>query len=165
MSEFDVIRFHSRKSPRLQGYDYASRNYYFITICTHRKQCIFGKPGNLNASGKTAEQLFLDISSHFPGVQIDKHVVMPNHIHGIIVLSGDGISLSTVLGQYKAAVTRKLRHHHPGGKIWQASFHDHIIRNEKGYQQIWNYIDTNPAKWQTDCFYSPAVLLDESLSK
>ncbi|MBR4279130.1 MAG: hypothetical protein IKT34_03030, partial [Clostridia bacterium] len=68
-----------RKSPRLQGYDYKTPNYYFITICTHNKEKIFGTEDQRNELGNIAEKGFLQISNHFPDIEIDKFVVMPNH--------------------------------------------------------------------------------------
>jgi hypothetical protein len=59
-----------------------------------------------------------------------------------------------VVGQYKSYVSRSIHHIAPMLNVWQTSFHDHIIRNQHDYQRIWEYIDTNPQKWQEDCFYS-----------
>ena len=92
---------------------------------------------------------------------MDKYVIMPNHIHMIVVIGCDGAersrpfpTLSTVIGQYKSGVSRNIHSICPDFKIWQKSFHDHIIRNENDYQMIWQYIDTNPATWENDCFYT-----------
>ena len=93
------------------------------------------------------------ISKVFPGVVVDKYVVMPNHIHAIIVLKEHGVGLSTVIGQYKTAVTRKIRSAAPNMIVWQRSFHDHIIRNQKSYELIWSYIDSNPYRWKEDLFF------------
>lgn len=148
----------NRKSARIPGYDYATENYYFITICTYEKKCIFGQAGNLNGRGKIAEELLRQIPEHFPGVKIDKAVVMPNHIHAVIILGcgngeGDLPSLNAVIGQYKAAVTREIHKAKPGLRVWQRSYHDHIIRNQASYEKIWQYIETNPQRWNEDCFY------------
>ena len=69
-----------RKSPRLANFNYASDNYYFVTVCTKEKECIFGQPKRLNWFGQVVERQILDIEKHFPGVSVDKYVVMPNHI-------------------------------------------------------------------------------------
>ena len=145
-------RFHTRKSPRLKQYDYTARNYYFITLCTWNKLCRFGSCEQLSPLGVTAGQLLQEIPAHFPGVILDKFVIMPNHIHAIVYLDGT-VNLSTVVGQYKAAVSRQLRMDKPNEKLWQISFHDHVIRDQTDYQRIWAYIDTNPARWMDDCFY------------
>ena len=147
-----------RKSPRIPGYDYATPNYYFITICTHDKKCIFGKPNQLNRCGKIAEHCLLKMPEINSGVYIDKYVVMPNHIHAIMVISSDvdhsdANNISRIIGQYKMAVTKKIRNVEPEKVVWQRSFHDHVIRNREGYKLIWQYIDNNPIKWEEDCFF------------
>lgn len=147
-----------RKSPRIPEYDYGTPNYYFVTICTHEKKCIFGKPGELNGFGKIAESCLLKIPMLYSDILIDKYVIMPNHIHAIIVIRSDPqksrkTDLSIVLGQYKMTVTKLIRLREPGKKVWQRSFHDHIIRNQRRYEWIWMYIENNPLKWEEDGFY------------
>ena len=146
-------RFPVRKHPRLASYDYSKPNYYFVTICTHEKKCMFGTPHRLNWKGKIAEEGLMQIPKHFPSVFVDKFVVMPNHVHGIIVLQDSGADVPTVVGQYKAFVTKQIRKREPDVQIWQTSFHDHVIRSQEKYEKIWNYIEGNPAKWCEDCFF------------
>ncbi|MBE6946026.1 MAG: hypothetical protein E7459_08070 [Ruminococcaceae bacterium] len=142
-----------RKSPRIPHFDYSSTNYYFVTICTHNKECIFYSSGQVNDWGKIAEQCLMDIPNHFIGLQLDKWVVMPNHIHGIMIIGQDcRHSLSTIVGLYKSSVSKRIRLIQPDIQVWQRSFHDHIIRNQASYEKIWNYIDHNPEKWFEDCF-------------
>ena len=142
-----------RKNPRIKGYDYATPGYYFVTICTYEKMRYFGMPQRLNALGKLAQKAFSQIPEHFQGVHVDKFVVMPNHVHAIIVIEEYGVSLSTIVGAYKSYVTREVHKIKPDIKLWQVSFHDHGIRDQRGYEKIWEYIDTNPLKWESDCFY------------
>ena len=158
--DFRAVRnmeYSNRKSPRIPRYDYATPNYYFITICTHHKECIFGRPGRLNAYGKIAEENLLKIPELFSSISIEKYVVMPNHIHGIFSVSDSGNKelkdLSVILGQYKMSVTKKIRTMEPERIVWQRSFHDHVIRNQRSYEKIWTYIDNNPQKWEEDCFF------------
>ena len=147
--------FYSRKTPRMFGYDYATQNYYFVTICTHNKKCIFGKPGSLSAIGEITQKHLIKIPNIYPGVSIDKFIVMPNHIHAIFVLDGlDTPSLSRIIGQFKMSVTKEIRDNYKIDTVWQRSFHDHIIRNQKDYERIWLYIHGNPQKWNEDCFFS-----------
>ena len=149
------MAFYSRKPTRIPGFDYSSQNYYFITICTFEKNCIFGTVGNLNWYGKTAYEDLLQIEKHFSNVRIDNCIVMPNHIHAIIAIDGaSDVSLDQIVGIYKSGVTRKIRQKQPSIKVWQRSFHDHIIRNQKEYEQIWQYVQFNGQKWEQDCFYS-----------
>ena len=149
----DYDKYPKRKNPRLSGYDYSTQNYYFITICTHEKSCIFGTPNMLNLYGKYAYEGMQQIPQHFPDVSVEKFVVMPNHIHAILFLHGKGSNLERVIGSYKSYVSKKVHRHEPDRRVWQDSFHDHIIRNEKSYQNIWLYIEGNPANWEKDCFY------------
>ena len=148
----------TRKATRIPGFDYSSENYYFVTICTHEKKCIFGVAGKLNALGRIAERDLRELDIHYHGVHIDKMVVMPNHIHAIIVIGCQNKdmtypSLNTIVGQYKSGVTRKIREAVPKMKVWQRSYHDHVIRNRADYEKIWNYIDCNPRVWMDDCYY------------
>ena len=138
----------------MKDYDYATSNYYFVTVCTCDKQCIFGMTGKLTQWGKIAEQGILCITEHYPDVIVDQYVVMPNHIHAILYLKGGKINLSRVIGSYKSYVSKKIHETEPDKTIWQTSFHDHIIRNENAYRKIWQYIESNPVNWEKDCFYS-----------
>jgi REP element-mobilizing transposase RayT len=83
---------HHRKSIRLKGYDYSQNGLYFITICTYNRECLFGEIINkkmiLNDAGKIANECWLKIPEHFPDAVLHEHVVMPNHVHGIIELAG-----------------------------------------------------------------------------
>lgn len=153
-----------RKSPRLRGYDYSSAGGYFVTICTHEKKHLFGDIiGDqmfLNEVGKIAEQFLEQISHRNSDVEVDNFVVMPNHVHAIIFLipvSADQAktSISTIVGTYKAAVTREInRQKLHSQRVWQERFHDHIIRNEREMEYIRRYILFNPTKWAEDKFYS-----------
>ena len=146
--------YYSRKSPRMQHYDYSNENYYFITICTHNKKCLFGRPEENNFLRKLVEQHISKIETHYQCVQLDKYVVMPNHIHMILVLNqGQQVNIQQVIGQFKSGVTRTARKNTGEKQIWQRSFHDHVIRDQAGYEKIWLYIENNPIKWEEDCFY------------
>lgn len=150
-----------RKPNRLKEYDYSKNGAYFITICTQDREELFwsvgetcGFPYTLSAYGDIVNKEIMRIVDIYnETVKVDKYVVMPNHIHLIIVLQSDGRpqaapTISRVVKQFKGAVSKKI-----GFTIWQKSFHDHIIRNENDYREIWEYIDTNPLKWEEDCFY------------
>lgn len=155
--------FRQRKSPRLHGYDYAQNGAYFVTICTHNREHIFGQITNgdmeLSGLGQIALTCWKAIPSHFLSVELDVSIVMPNHVHGIIVLPGGGAKLGTIIGNYKAAVTRaSVGTQYIASlptKIWQARYHDHIIRNDASLQRIQSYIVNNPARWQEDTFFTP----------
>lgn len=161
-----------RKPTRLKQYDYSQNGYYFITICTKNKENILSSivgdgvtdaEIKLSALGEIVSRELKNISSYYGNIKIEKYVIMPNHIHLIIQITErinpfptKAFDISNVVGKFKAGVTRKVGNAfmHSDKTIWQRSFHDHIIRDEKDYLKIWNYIDTNPQRWQDDCFYN-----------
>ena len=90
----------------------------------------------------------------FPEIRVDKYVIMPNHVHAILILDKEGSKdITSVIGQYKMSVTKRVHTIDKNLNVWQRSFHDHIIRNQKEYEKIWEYIQNNPQKWEEDCFY------------
>lgn len=159
-----------RKPTRLKEYDYSTPEAYFITICANQKAHLFGEVSNeqmqLNDVGEVVNQEILKIESHYRNIQIDKYVVMPNHIHMIItILEPERINpfptikydIPNIVGKFKAGVTRLVGNAFiPSVKksIWQSSYNDHIIRGKEDYQKIWEYIDTNILRWEKDCFYN-----------
>ena len=158
-----------RKPTRLKNYDYSSEGAYFITICTHNRKNLFSNivgqglaPAEiqLSAFGKIANEEITDIEKRYKNIKFDKYVIMPNHIHAIIIIKNKSAgaspcpTLSDIICTFKSFTARKCHILNPKQKIWQRSFHDHIIRGEQDYLKIWNYIDTNPQKWQDDCFYT-----------
>ena len=149
----DDDRFPKRKSPRIPGYDYATPNYYFITICTHEKKCIFWNGNKLNNFGRIAWDAALQIPEHFPGNRVDSFVIMPNHIHMILVVEPGGTDATVVMGQYKSQISKEIHKTDPKRRVWQTSFHDHGIRGYRQYLRIREYIQTNPMRWDKDCFY------------
>ena len=162
--------FPQRKTLRLAGYDYSQNGAYFITICTHHRKHLFGRilvgqglaPAEMQLSdfGEIAEQELLSINTRYPTVYLEKYVIMPNHIHAIIHLDSHAAgaspcpTLSDVVCSFKSLATRKCKQHGWQSSVFQTSFHDHIIRNQADYQEIWHYIDTNPIKWESDEFYT-----------
>ena len=163
-----------RKINRLTEYDYTQNGAYFITICSHgRRQILWESstftnaedvgasiarpqhPPALSEAGKVVEKCILEIPSRYPHISVEKYAVMPNHVHLLLLVqSGQGgrpmvaPTISTVIQQFKGVVSKRLSR-----PIWQKSFHDHVVRTEHGYAQIWQYIDTNPQNWHKDCFY------------
>ena len=159
-----------RKTPRLQDFDYSGVGAYFITVCTHnRKKILSNIVGaihespeiKLNSNGIIVEKYINQLSTRF-SLKINKYVIMPNHIHLIVVIDERSIRESTLrkrsiisnaVGYLKMNASREIHKNGYMGDIWQRSFHDHIIRGEQDYLKIWNYIDINPQKWSEDCFY------------
>ncbi len=147
-------KYFERENPRLKNYDYTSGGYYFITICTKEKIHYFGEiiDGIMQYSdiGKIANEGIKKINNVYKFIQLDKYTIMPNHIHIILVLENEtAISVSRVIKQYKEYITKQIKE-----SIWQKSYYDHIIRNEKDYLRIWKYIDENILKWNLDKYYT-----------
>ena len=158
------MKIPQRKPTRLDGFDYSAPGAYFVTICTKDKKCILGEivgddahivPQNkLSQIGLVCEKYILNINTVYEIVRVDNYVIMPNHIHlllsihGTMWASSPTINVETIIRSFKTLVTKET-----GGKIFQRSFHDHIIRGEEDYIKIAEYIDTNPLKWELDCFY------------
>lgn len=162
-----------RRSIRLKDYDYTQNGAYFVTICTFQRYEWFGEirddSMNLNRVGRIAQDCWLQISDHFPHVELDEFVVMPNHLHGILVIMHDAGarhvvplqsaafaqpiagSLPTIIRSFKAAVTKQInRSHLPSERIWQRNYYEHIIRSETSLNAIRQYIQANPAQWESD---------------
>lgn len=146
-----------RKNPRLPDFDYSSSRYYFVTICTNKRRCLFGSVKStaengvmcLSRCGEIVEQHMIQLDQRYETVFVVKYVIMPNHLHVILNLENENrIPLSQIIGLFKSGVSREI-----GFPVWQRSFYDHIIRNETDYGNIWNYIDNNPAKWAMDRYY------------
>ncbi|MFI3242337.1 MAG: transposase [Alphaproteobacteria bacterium] len=160
----------ARKLNRLKRFNYSTNGAYYITICTKDKKKIFGDVitspvGNgldrslikLNQYGKIAESELLNIPKHFKEVVIDKYIIMPNHVHVIIIINKDDKikersrpfpTISTIVGLYKSGVSKKI-----GFSLWQRSFYDRVVRDECEYKNIWKYIDENPICWQDDEYF------------
>ncbi|MBI5945916.1 MAG: transposase [Chloroflexi bacterium] len=165
-------RKHHRKSVRLPGYDYSSEGAYYVTIVTYHRDCLFGEVRNrgavLNEYGKIADICWRSIPDHFPFVELGAYVIMPNHVHGIIIITDDrrgtiyraptqeqfqkpvSGSLPTIVRTYKAAVTRQIGREHNATGIWQRNYYEHIIRDEKDLQNKTDYIEANPILWDED---------------
>jgi REP element-mobilizing transposase RayT len=158
-----------RKSTRLRNYDYSKSGYYFITICTKNGEEWFGRIEDgkmiVNPYGEVARSFWIQIRDHFKEVGIDEFLVMPNHLHGILIIEEIMVGnaymrslqdrtkmlLSKVIQQYKSSVSRII--HLSKNNIsfqWQRSFYDHVIRNEIELSRIRDYIQNNPLKWDLD---------------
>ena len=163
-----MARKRNRKKNRLSGYDYSNCGMYFITICTWKHIEWFGRVENgkmvLNKYGEITEKIWTKISIHFENITLDQYVIMPNHIHGIIVINdyvGNRHACSlhrqyhlipVIVGSYKSAASRMLRQIENGNWFrWQKSFHDHIIRNDASLRGVRQYIQDNPVNWEDDC--------------
>ena len=158
-----------RKPNRLPNFDYSTPGAYFITICVEGKRCILGNivgGGDFDAPqvvftkiGRIVQRN-IELSKQIPNVRIDKYVIMPNHIHLILFVDGEitgGTSRSpsptNATVPHFVSTFKRFCNKEAGQKIFQRSYHDHVIRGEQDYLKIWEYIENNPARWQEDCFY------------
>jgi len=155
---------HNRKSIRLKGYDYSQAGLYFVTIVCQDRTHLFGKiqdqEMHLNEAGEMVNFWYDKLEDKFPNVHCQEMIVMPNHFHCIIELTGkEKIPLSQVIQWFKTMTTNAyIRGVKNSGwqafnnRVWQRNYYEHIIRNERAYHQISTYIRNNPAKWGTDKF-------------
>ncbi len=172
--------FSFRRSIRLPKYDYRQKGVYFVTLCTHENSKIFGsiRDGQVRLCelGTVVRDEWLHVAEARPNIQLDHFVVMPNHMHGLIIIedshntntmpvdsaSREGQSktllsgsLGAIIGQFKIAVTRraKLNQICSRRRIWQRNYHEHIVRNEISLNEIRQYIVENPARWLEDSLF------------
>ena len=160
---------HQRKSIRLKDYDYSQSGVYFVTICTKDRECILGEincRGNpcgcpllkLSPIGEIVQKCWLEIPDRIGNVQLDKCIIMPNHIHGIIIVAQNeraGASpaptLGGIIGSFKSlCVHRCIENHINITKLWQRNYYEHVIRDEEELRRIREYIINNPLKWELD---------------
>ncbi len=166
---------HKRKPNRLKGYDYSTQGAYFITVCTKDRRNYFWSEKALNCRGDLWSSVQKDVLSDYgiivtkeiekiagiygDTVEIVNFVVMPNHIHLLIVLYNDVLdefgrpkvapTTARVVQQFKGSITKQL-----GFSPWQKLYNDHIIRNYQDFLQHWKYIDDNPIRWLNDKYYN-----------
>ena len=170
----DNVHSH-RKSIRLPKFDYKQEGAYFITIVTKNRNCFFGRIVEgimcLNIFGSIVSQIWQSIPNHHPKAVVDPFIIMPNHIHGIINIVGARHavplhrseefgkpvpgSIPTIVRSFKSETTRRINvlRNSPGAKIWQRNYYEHVIRDEKDYESIYDYIVTNPHNWLKDNEY------------
>lgn len=152
-----------RKPNRLKSYNYSLPGYYFITICTHKQKELFGKIKNgkiiFNESGLIIKKN-LDILNNFcKDVEVDHSIIMPNHVHLILISykyekhdsDRSKMIVSKLIQQFKSSCTKDIRNIKKRNiVVWQRSFYDRIIRNEKELYNIRKYVELNPLKWDLE---------------
>ncbi len=179
-----------RKHPRLKSFDYSSAGAYFVTVCTHGKRCLLSRIAAQNLAspeeteglsprnqliyttcGEIAEKQLLLLEGRYPHLQLGHYVIMPNHIHAILVIEGDTETRESsgqgrretsprptvmdIICAYKSLVARECLANGIKGKLFQPSFYEHVIRNAEDYYETAKYICANPAQWFYDKLYSP----------
>lgn len=169
--------FH-RRSIRLKEYDYSQSGAYFITISTHHHEPLFGQIGNgiiyLNHAGNIVKKCWMDIPIHFPHSKIDQFVIMPNHVHGIIIIewpdivgannysplrnvhishrqhNGTSKTIGSIVRGFKIGVTKWFHKNTDIHIPWQRNYYEHIICNENELNRIRQYIINNPVNWESN---------------
>ena len=166
------------ESARLRGWDYASAGWYFVTLCTRNRECVLSEVVNgvvhLSPIGELVAREWLKTEQVRANVALDECVIMPNHVHGIIVIKDNldvetarravstrdvstraastlkPSSLGSIIGQIKSNCTKHIWAAGFTDFNWQARFYDHIVRNERSLNAIREYIIKNPLKWEQD---------------
>lgn len=166
---------HHRRSIRLKGYDYSQSGAYFITICSWQKECLFGKVVNgqmeLSRYGEIVQFNWENLPQRYLGLELDAFVVMPNHVHGIVVLRDGGwaglgnqlvkcgtacetrpYGLGEIVRGFKTFSARRINHVRKmaGVPVWHRNYWEHIIRNDVALENIRAYIHNNPRAWSID---------------
>lgn len=169
----------SRRSLRLKAYDYSQSGAYFITVCAYNRQCLFGgiKDGMviLNESGEIVKKEWQKTGEIRPNIGIDVFIVMPNHLHGIIIIKpvvgahcnvplqnkmvqtekfgySTKNSIPTIVKLFKSTATKQINELRrlPAVAVWQRNYYEHIIRNEDELNRVRQYIIGNPLQWEYD---------------
>jgi putative transposase len=163
-----------RHSIRLRNHDYSRMGVYFITICAYNRECLFREIANgkmrLNEYGTIIHEEWIKTGQIRRNIKLDEWIIMPNHVHFIIIIDGDGRgtarraptgeqfgkptigTIPTIIRSFKSAVTKRINELRglPGIPLWQRNYYDHIIRNEKSMNEIREYIKFNPIQWEKD---------------
>ena len=167
----------NRRSIRLHTYNYAGEGAYFITICASVRQLWFGTVNDetmqLNDAGRMVHAEWQNLATRFPQIELDTFIIMPDHIHGIISITGDAAptptphsnerpngtitgSIGRIVQAFKSLTTNAYIQgvHQYGwqpfpGKLWQRNYYEHIVRNEYDLQRIREYILRNPSRWKS----------------
>ena len=145
-------RFPKRKDIRLTGWNYSNPYSYFITICTMPRRKLFwdnDREYRLSPAGAIVDQHIREIPNYYALVRVDKYVIMPDHVHMILTIRSNDYgenyrepNIPTIVNHFKGAVTKAM-----GQKIWQSRYYDTVIRNDKTYDSVWEYIEYNPKKY------------------
>lgn len=173
-----------RHSIRLPNYDYSQPGAYFVTIVTWHRECLFGEVVDgemkLNKFGLVAKEQWEKLPKRFPNIELGAFVIMPNHVHGnIVIVTGRGTaenlndsggessrraptregfqkpvkgSIPTIIRSYKSAVSYRINliRGTQDVPVWQRNYYEHVIRNERDLQNKTDYIEANPLLWEED---------------
>jgi REP element-mobilizing transposase RayT len=170
----------NRRSIRLQEYDYSQAGTCFVTICTRNRQCLFGEivdgKARMNDAGRIVAEEWLKTVKIRNEIELDEWVVMPNHFHGILVLTVPigaiyesplqmtvsqrrNMAVPKIIGRFKMLSSKRINEFHqtPGTKLWQRKYWEHIVRSEPDLMRLREYIQNNPLRWHLDSL-NPLVM-------
>jgi putative transposase len=180
MNERSEFQPHHRRSIRLKDYDYASVNGYFVTVCTHNRECLLGEVVDgkirLNEYGEIAKDEWLKTASVRPNVVLDTFIIMPNHFHGIIIFAENvgatrraalpegwrnvpahrpkgpqSASIGVIIGQFKSAVTKRINaQRDTPGLPIWQRNYYERVLREGELEHVREYIQNNPIQWEID---------------
>ena len=154
-----------RKSIRLPEYDYSRQGAYFVTLCSFKKEHVFGEVADgvvhLNDAGRMVVEVWANLPSRFPEVAVDSLVIMPNHVHAILAIAApvapEGqdrrrMLLSKAVGYVKMNASKRVNAmlRRIGCPVWQRNYYERIIRDQGELEVVREYIATNPARWADD---------------
>ncbi len=162
-----------RKTPRCQSFDYNSAGAYFITICTQSRRCILARivgtgvldcpQIKLTKYGEIADKYIKQLNDFYDHISVESYVIMPNHIHFLLIIKGDGQSRTPVptnvmrsnstFSKFVSTFKRFCNKEY-GENVWQARCNDHVIRTRKDYEEHMRYIYENPSRWYFDELYA-----------
>ncbi len=162
---------HLRRSIRLKGYDYSLPGIYFVTICAADRDFLFGDVADgkvrLYDAGRIVQSVWSKLPDHYAGLKTDAFVVMPNHVHGILILYppvpadfvGAGLKpaptkrhpITEIVRGFKTFSARHINAlRQMRAPVWQRNYYEHIIRNSRSLDRIRQYIAENPERWEFD---------------
>jgi putative transposase len=176
----DPPKYH-RRSIRLREYDYSWAGWYYVTVCSHKRECVFGEVKGdkvvLAMPGEILVKHWDDLPNHYP-IELDSYVVMPNHLHGIIIIKDQSVGaihvndpakggesplqeriiqrrkmlLPKIIGRFKMETAKEINllRKTRGVPVWQRNYHEHVIRNDADLHRIRTYIQNNPLQWAID---------------
>ena len=164
-----------RNSLRLASFDYSQPGAYFVTLCTHNQECLFGRIADgamqLNEPGHLVAHAWRESLAPYLAVTLDEWVLMPNHLHGILVFDEHASTapqeitrnqrrnmlLSKCIGRFKMVSAKQVNawRKTPGRSLWQRNYWEHVVRNDRDMQRIREYVRDNPARWELDRLFVP----------
>lgn len=161
-----------RRGIRLKEYDYSQPGAYFITVCAYKRSRIFGEIADgemkLNRYGEIVMECWHNLPNYEPHTELDAFVIMPNHVHGIVVIRDVEVvtkrhPLSQIVRIFKTSSSRRINgvRNTGGVPVWQRSYWEHVIRDQDALNRIRNYILTNPGRWHLDRENSERIREDD----